>query len=143
MKIEKIDHICFAVKDLEAAKKTYREDLNLEPDFEYTAPSEKIKVARYYIGEVAVELMESTAPDGEVAKFIKAKGEGFFLISYKVGSVSEAIRELREKNIRLIDNKPRELLGTKYAFIHHPGKLNGVLTEIIEGDFDMNKPGKP
>ena len=65
MKIEKVDHICFAVKDLEATKKVYKDDLNLEPAFEYVAASEKIKVARYLIGEVAVELMESTAPDGE------------------------------------------------------------------------------
>ena len=81
MKIERIDHISFAVKDLEATKKVYKEDLGLEPACEYIALSEKIKVARYYIGEVAVELMEPTAPDGEVAKFINSKGEGVFLIS--------------------------------------------------------------
>ena len=67
MKIEKIDHISFAVRDLEATKKVYKKDLGLEPAYEYSAPSEKIRVARYLIGEVAVELMESTAPDGEVA----------------------------------------------------------------------------
>ncbi len=109
-----------------AAEKTCKEDLNLEPDYEYIAPSEKIKVSRYLIGEVA--------------KFIEAKGEGFFLISYKVGNVSEAMEELKAKHIKLIDNAPRELLRTKYAFLHHPGKLNGVLTEIIEGNIDFNKP---
>lgn len=140
MKIEKIDHICFAVKDLEATKKTYREDLGLEPSLEYIAPSERIKVARYYIGEVAVELMESTTPDGEVAKYIERKGEGFFLISYKVDDLPRAMQELKEKQVKLIDSKPRELFGNRYAFIHHPNKLSGVLTELIEGEFDMNKP---
>ncbi|RLA88213.1 MAG: methylmalonyl-CoA epimerase, partial [Deltaproteobacteria bacterium] len=77
MKIEKIDHICFAVKDLEETKKRYKDALGLVPDVEYIADSEKIKVARYYIGDVAIEFMESTSPDGEVAKFIKRKGEGF------------------------------------------------------------------
>ena len=139
MKIEKIDHLSFAVKDLEAAKKIYKEDLGLEPAYEYIASSEKIKVARYYIGEVAVELMEPTAPDGEVAKFIDNKGEGVFLISYKVDDLSKAMQELKEKNVKLIDNKPREIFGTKYAFIHHPDKLSGMLTELIEGDFDINK----
>jgi methylmalonyl-CoA/ethylmalonyl-CoA epimerase len=139
MKIEKIDHICFAVKDLEATKKIYKEDLGLEPSLEYTAPSEKIRVARYYIGEVAVELMESTAPDGEVAKYIERKGEGFFLISYKVDDLSRAMEELKEKQVKLIDSKPREIFGNRYAFIHHPNKLSGVLTELIEGEFDMNK----
>lgn len=139
MKIEKVDHISFAVKDLEATKKVYKEDLGLEPAYEYVAPSEKIKVARYFIGEVAVELMESTAPDGEVAKFIAGKGEGVFLISYRVDDLAQAMQELQEKHVQLIDSKPREIFGTKYAFIHHPDKLSGVLTELIEGDFDINK----
>jgi methylmalonyl-CoA/ethylmalonyl-CoA epimerase len=139
MKIEKIDHICFAVKDLEKTKRVYREDFGLIPTYEYIAESEKIKVARYYIGEVAVEFMESTALDGKVAKFIDTRGEGAYLISYKVDDLSEAIKELKEKNIKLIDNKPRELFGTRYAFVHHPNKLHGVLTELLEGDFDINK----
>ena len=139
MKIEKIDHICFAVKDLEATKKIYRDDLGLEPALEYLAPSEKIKVARYFIGGIAVELMEATAPDSEVAKYIERKGEGFFLISYRVDDLTRAMQELREKNVQLIDSKPRELFGTKYAFVHHPDKLSGVLTELIEGDFDISK----
>ncbi|MBM4347863.1 MAG: methylmalonyl-CoA epimerase, partial [Deltaproteobacteria bacterium] len=81
MKIEKIDHICFAVKDLEATKRVYREDFGLTPKYEYVAESEKIKVARYLIGEVAVEFMESTSSDGEVAKFIESRGEGAYLIA--------------------------------------------------------------
>lgn len=139
MKIEKVDHICFAVKDLEKTKQVYRDDLNLEPSVEYVAESEKIKVARYMIGDVAVELMESISPDGEVAKFIHTRGEGVFLISYKVDNLAGAMQELQEKHVKLIDSKPRELFGTKYAFVHHPDKLSGVLTELIEGEFDINK----
>jgi methylmalonyl-CoA/ethylmalonyl-CoA epimerase len=139
MKLEKIDHICFAVKDLEETKKVYKEDFGLTPTYEYVAESEKIKVARYYIGDVAVECMESTAPDGEIAKFIDTRGEGVFLISYKVDDLSKAMDELKRKGIKLIDSKPRELFGNRYAFVHHPDKLNGVLTELLEGDFDINK----
>jgi methylmalonyl-CoA/ethylmalonyl-CoA epimerase len=139
MKIEKIDHICFAVKDLEKTKRVYKEDFELLPDLEYVAKSEKIKVARYYIGEVAIEFMESTSPDGEVAKFIDSRGEGAFLISYKVDNLSKAMQELKEKNVKLIDDRPRELFGTRYAFVHHPHKLHGVLTELLEGDFDITK----
>jgi len=56
-------------------------------------------VARYSIGEVAVEFMESTAPDGDVAKFIDSRGEGAYLISYKVDDLSKAMRELKDKHI--------------------------------------------
>jgi methylmalonyl-CoA/ethylmalonyl-CoA epimerase len=139
MKIEKIDHICFAVKDLADTKRVYEEDFGLMPACEYIAESEKIKVARYYIGEVAVEFMESTSPDGEVARFIESRGEGAFLISYKVDNLTKAMEELKQKNIKLIDSKPRELFGTRYAFVHHPNKLHGVLTELLEGNFDINK----
>lgn len=139
MKFEKIDHICFAVKNLEETKAVYKNDFGLIPSHEYVAESEKIKVARYYIGEVAIEFMESTSPEGEVAKFIGARGEGVFLISYKVDDLAKAMEELRAKNVKLIDSKPRELFGNRYAFVHHPHKLNGVLTELLEGDFDINK----
>lgn len=138
MKIRKIDHLCLVVRDLEAAKKTYHDDLGLTPDVEYVAPEESIKVARYYIGEVAVELMEPTTSDSEVGRFIEHRGEGLFLISYKVDSVEEALKELKDKGVPLIDEKPRHLFGNSYAFIHHPGKLFGALTEVLDGDFDID-----
>ena len=137
-KPKKIDHICLAVRDLEAARKIYEDVLGLELDCIYTAESEKIHVARYYIGEVALELMESTAPDGEVAKFIKRQGEGVFLISYQVDDVVDKMQELRERGYDLIDQKPRELFGNRYAFINPPQQLCGVLTEIVDGEFDFN-----
>lgn len=139
MKIQKIDHICFAVRDLEKTKRIYKEDLGLDPTLEYTAESEKIKVARYYIGDVAVEFMQSTHPHGEVAKFLHRRGEGFFLISYKVDDLPGALEELKSKGVSLIDDHPRELFGNRYAFIHRPARLGGVLTELLDGDFD---PGK-
>ncbi len=139
MKIEKIDHICFAVKDLERTKRIYSENFNLKPEVEYIAESEHIRVARYYIGEVAVEFMESTSPEGEVAKFIRKRGEGVFLISYKVDDLDRALSELKLKGQDLIDEKPRELFGNRYAFVQRPDKLCGVLTELLDGDFDRSK----
>lgn len=139
MKIEKIDHICFAVKDLDAARENYEGTLGFKLDTIYTAESEKIRVARYYVGEVAIELMEATGPDSEVAKFIERQGEGFFLISYRVPDVDEALAELKGKDKKLIDDKPRKLMGNRYAFINYPGELNGVLTEVLDGVFDPEK----
>ena len=135
----KIDHICLAVRDLVAAKKIYEDVLGLELACEYVAESEKIKVARYYIGEVALELMESTTPDGEVAKFIARQGEGVFLLSYQVEDVVAKMDELKGKGYKLIDDEPRRLFGNRYAFINPPNQLCGVLTEIIDGEFDLEK----
>jgi methylmalonyl-CoA/ethylmalonyl-CoA epimerase len=138
MKIEKIDHICFAVKDLERTKRIYRDNFGLVPELEYIAESEYIKVARYYVGEVAVEFMESTSPAGEVAKFIEKRGEGVFLLSYKVDDLPAALNELKEKGQRLIDETPRALFGNRYAFVQRPDQLCGVLTELLDGDFDRS-----
>jgi len=136
VKAEKIDHICIAVKDLEQARRIYEETFGLEPAHEYVAESENIRVARYYLGEVALELMESTTPDGDVARFIRKKGEGVFLISYRVEDVASGLAELKAKGARLIDEKPRHLMGNRYAFTMPPADTCGVLTEILDGDFD-------
>jgi len=136
MNLRKIDHICFAVRDLEKAKEIYGENLGIVPAVEYEAESERIRVARYYIGEVAVELIEATGPEGEVAKFIERRGEGVFLISYKVDDLDSAMEELKSKGAKLIDEKPRHLFGNRYAFIQRPSELGGVLTELLDGEFD-------
>ena len=138
-KPSKIDHICLAVRDLAVARKTYEDVLGLELDCEYIAESEKIKVARYYIGEVALELMESTSDDGEVAKFIARSGEGVFLIAYQVDDVVGKMADLRRRGYPLIDKEPRELCGNRYAFINPPQTMCGVLTEIVEGEFKLEK----
>jgi methylmalonyl-CoA/ethylmalonyl-CoA epimerase len=54
-------------------------------------------------------------------------------------NLSKALDELKRKGIKLIDSQPRELFGNRYAFVHHPNKLNGVLTELLEGDFDISR----
>jgi methylmalonyl-CoA/ethylmalonyl-CoA epimerase len=139
VKLQAIDHLCIAVEDLDKARRTYEEDLGLELDALYVAESEKIRVARYYVGEVALELIEATSPDSEVAKFIRRRGEGFFLISYRVDDVEDALAELRDRGVETIDERPRGLMGNRYAFIHYPKELCGVLTELLDGEFDYGE----
>jgi methylmalonyl-CoA/ethylmalonyl-CoA epimerase len=139
MKLKAIDHLCIAVKDLDKARRAYEEDLGLELYDLYVAESEKIRVARYYVGDVALELIEATSPDSEVAKFIRKRGEGFFLISYQVDDVEDALAELRAKGVKTIDQRPRRLKGNRYAFIHFPQELSGVLTELLDGEYDYNE----
>jgi methylmalonyl-CoA/ethylmalonyl-CoA epimerase len=83
--------------------------------------------------------MESTSPESDVARFIEKKGEGFFLISYKVDNLDAAMEELRGKGQKLIDEKPRYLFGNRYAFVQKPQELGGVLTELLYGEFDASR----
>lgn len=126
-----MDHICIAVKNLDEAQKIWGPVLGkAKPDIKYIDESEKIKVARYWLGDVGFELMESTDPDGEVAKFIKKKGEGVMLVSFNVDNTRESMDELKQKNYPFIGG-PRQFKNCEFAFIH-PEKMNGVLLELID-----------
>ncbi len=131
MKANKVDHICIAVKNLEAARKIWEPILGKEkPDDAYVDEPEKIRVARYWLGGVGFELMESLTPDGEVAKFIEKRGEGVMIISLNVDNTRSALGELKSKGYPLIGG-PRKFRDCEFGFVH-PKAVNGVLLELID-----------
>jgi methylmalonyl-CoA/ethylmalonyl-CoA epimerase len=142
MQVKEIDHICFAVRNLNEAGKTYEGVLGLQPACTYESVEESIRVVRYYLKDVAIELLEPTTPDCEVARFIQKKGEGLFLISYRVDDVEQALHGLKDAGHRPIDDRPRTLLGNRYAFIQPPRLTHGVLIEVLDGRFVDPQPGE-
>lgn len=131
MKINKIDHLCVAVKDLAAARRQWEPLLGKDgPDEEYTFEPEKIHVARYYLGGVGFELMESTSPDGDVAKWIESRGEGLMLLSLNVDRTADAVDELKAKGYPIIGGL-RPFRDCQFAFVH-PKAVSGVLLEVID-----------
>lgn len=144
MKVNKVNHICIAVKDLDEAMKTWEPIMGKsKPDDSYIDEPEKIRVARYWVGEVGFELMESTTPDGPVAKWIEKHGEGVMIVSLNVDKTRDAIKELESKNYPFIPapdgDKARPFRDCEFAFIH-PKKVNNVLLELIDYKWDeLNK----
>lgn len=131
MKVNKIDHICIAVRSLEQARKAWEPVLGKSaPDDAYVDESEKIRAARYWIGGVGFELIESTSPDGEVAKFIAEHGEGVMLVSLNVDRTRDAMAELQAKGYPLVGGA-RTFRDCEFAFVH-PKAVNGVLLELID-----------
>jgi methylmalonyl-CoA/ethylmalonyl-CoA epimerase len=132
MKIKHIDHIGIAVKSIAQAGKFYTDMLGLKiADIENVA-DQKVNVAFLPITDSELELLESTHPDGPVAKYLESRGEGVQHIAFRVENIEEALAELKEKGVRLIDEKPRKGAGgAKIAFVH-PKETNGVLIEICE-----------
>jgi len=131
MQVNKIDHLCIAVKDLQQARKVWEPVLGKSaPDDEYIDEPEKIKVARYWVGGVGFELMESTSPDGDVAKFIEKRGEGVMLISFNVPDTRDAMAELEAKDYKFIGGA-RPFRDCEFSFLH-PKQMNGVLLELID-----------
>jgi len=138
MKVNRVDHICIAVKNLEEAKKVWEPILGKDkPDDEYVDDNEKINVARYYVGEVGFEIMEPTTPDGPTAKFIEKRGEGIQLISFNVDSTRAAIEELKGKGYDFIGGA-RPFRDCEFAFVH-PKNASGVLLEVIDDKSDAHK----
>jgi methylmalonyl-CoA epimerase len=130
--ITQIDHIGIAVKDLEETMKFYTECLGLKVTDIETVEEQKVRTAFIPIGEGEIELLESTDPDGPIAKHIEKRGEGIQHIALRVENIEKALEELKQKGVRLIDQKPRKGAGgARIAFIH-PKATKGVLLELCE-----------
>lgn len=132
MKVLKVDHIGVAVKNLDETLKFYQDILGLELQGTEVVEEQKVKVAFLPVGDTEVELLESTEPDGPIAKFIEKKGEGIQHVAFRVPNIEEAIAEMQAKGVKMIDEKPRYGAGgAKIAFCH-PKSTNGVLVELSE-----------
>lgn len=132
MKILKVDHIGVAVNSFEQSKGFWSDILGLPWEATETVEEQKVTTAFLPVGDTEVELLESTAPDGPVAKYIEKRGEGVQHIAFVVDDIEKALEELKEKGIRLIDEKPRRGAGNKKIAFLHPKSTNGVLVELCE-----------
>lgn len=130
--VGKVDHIGVAVKNLDETLKFYKDVLGLELHGTEVVEEQKVKVAFLPVGDTEVELLESTDENGPIARYIEKKGEGMQHIAFRVDNIEKAIEEMKEKGIRMIDEKPRYGAGgAKIAFCH-PKSTHGVLVELCE-----------
>lgn len=132
MNIKHIEHIGIAVKNLTEAIKFYEEVLGLKCYAVEEVADQKVKTAFFMIGQTKIELLESTSPEGPIAKFIDKKGEGIHHIAFAVDELKDTLDELKSKNVTLIDSEGRKgAEGLNIAFVH-PKSTFGVLTEFCE-----------
>ncbi len=132
MDIVKIDHVGIAVNNLEESLKLYKDVLGLQILDIEEVKEQKVRVAFIPTGDSEIELIESTDPDGPIAKFIEKRGQGIQHIALRVDNIEKALTEVKAKGIRLIDEKARYGAGgARIAFLH-PKDTNGVLIELCE-----------
>ena len=130
MNLTHIEHIGIAVKNLDEAIKLYEDVFGLKCYAVEEVKDQKVKTAFFKVGQTKIELLESTEADGPIGKFIEKRGEGIHHIAYATDNVNESLEELKEKEIRLIDENARKgAEGLNIAFLH-PKATFGVLTEI-------------
>ena len=132
MEILKIDHLGIAINSIEGGKKFWTDVLGLACEGTETVEPQQVTTAFFPVGESEVELLESTSPEGPVAKYIDKRGQGIQHVAFRVKDIEAALSELKAKGVRLIDEIPRKGAGgARIAFLH-PKATGGVLVELCE-----------
>ena len=127
-----LDHIGIAVKDVGEALAFYRDALGLEIEAPEEVSSQRVRAHFIPVGESAIELLEATAEDSPIARYIAKRGPGIHHLTLRVDDIRAALARLQEKGVRLIDETPRTgIRNSRVAFLH-PAATNGVLTEIVQ-----------
>ncbi|MDF2564258.1 MAG: methylmalonyl-CoA epimerase [Massilibacillus sp.] len=132
--IDRVDHIGIAVTNLEETKKFYTEMLGMKASGEEVVEEQKVKVCFIPSGDSELELLESTSPDGPIAKFIEKNGgrNGIQHIALRVDNIEQTIADLIAKGVRMIDEKPRYGAGGSSIAFVHPKSTGGILVELCQ-----------
>ena len=125
-----LDHVGIAVKELDAALAFYRDALGLEIEASEDVASQRVRAHFVPVGESKLELLEATAPESPIAKYVEKRGSGLHHITLRVDDLAAALAQLKARGARLIDEQPRPgAEGALVAFIH-PSSAHGVLVEL-------------
>ncbi|MBN2561182.1 MAG: methylmalonyl-CoA epimerase [Phycisphaerae bacterium] len=128
----RIDHLGIAVRSIDEASRFYRDALGLKCEGAEEIPDQKVRVVFFQVGEVRIELLEPTAADSPIARFLEKKGPGLHHVAYRVEDLPATLAALKAAGVRLIDESPRHgAHGMKIAFAH-PASTAGVLTEFCQ-----------
>lgn len=126
-----IDHLGIAVKSLAAAREFY-EKLGLTISGEEVVESEQVRVGMIALGESRIELLEPTAENSPVGKFLSKRGEGLHHISLRVPDLPSMVAKLKNNGVRLVSDEIKTGAGGhRYVFVH-PQSAGGVLLELVE-----------
>lgn len=130
--IRGLDHVAIAVNKLDDALEIFQRQLGLKLEKIRVVEQQKVKAALLHAGETKIELLEPTDSESTVAKFLEKRGEGIHHIALAISDIESHLKELKEKGIALIDEKPRTgMEGGKIAFLH-PKSTKNVLIELVE-----------
>ncbi len=128
--LKKIDHIGIAVHSIDTARKFYEDGLGLTCLRIEEVQSQKVRTAFFTLGETHIELLEPTAPDSPIARFLEKRGEGIHHIAYQSDNLEKQLHRLKEQGCRLINEQPITGAGGMQVAFLHPKSSSGVLTEL-------------
>ncbi len=130
--MKKIEHIGIAVKNLESANLLYKSLLGEAHYKEEEVVSEHVKTSFFKTGENKIELLESTDPNGPIARFIEKKGEGIHHIAFDVEDIFAEMERLKAEGFVLLNETPKKGADNKLVCFVHPKGTHGVLVELCQ-----------
>ncbi|MDQ0965546.1 methylmalonyl-CoA/ethylmalonyl-CoA epimerase [Flavobacterium sp. W4I14] len=130
--MNKIEHIGIAVKDLNSSIDIYQKLLNTDCYKTEQVASEFVNTAFFKTGENKIELLQATAPDSAIAKFIEKKGEGIHHVAFLVDDILAEMERLHKEGFVLLSDSPKKGADNKMVCFVHPKDTNGVLIEICQ-----------
>jgi methylmalonyl-CoA/ethylmalonyl-CoA epimerase len=128
--MQKIEHIGIAVKDLATSVPLFEKLLNSQCYKTEKVETEQVNTAFFKTGTSKVELLESTDPNGVIARFIAKKGEGLHHIAFEVADIETEMERLKKEGFILLNDKPKSGADNKLVCFLHPKTTNGVLIEL-------------
>lgn len=128
----KIEHIGIAVKSLEQAVPLFETLLQTPCYKTESVESEHVNTAFFQKGESKIELLESTTPDGVIAKYVEKKGEGMHHIAFEVADIQAEMKRLQGEGFILLNEMPKRGADNKLVCFLHPKSTNGVLVELCQ-----------
>ena len=128
----KVEHIGIAVRDFAASIPLFESLLNTECYKKEAVESENVQTAFFKTGDTKIELLESSAPDGVIAKFIDKKGEGIHHIAFEVKDIETEMKRLQGEGFILLNETPKKGADNKLVCFLHPKGTNGVLIELCQ-----------
>jgi len=126
----KVEHIGIAVKNLADSISLFEKLLNTTCYKTEAVESEKVTTAFLKTGETKIELLESSDPDGVIARFIEKKGEGTHHIAFEVSDIVAEMERLKNEGFVLLNEMPKAGADNKLVCFLHPKHTNGVLIEL-------------
>jgi methylmalonyl-CoA/ethylmalonyl-CoA epimerase len=128
----KVEHIGIAVKDLAVSLPLFEMLLQTPCYKTEEVASEQVKTAFFRQGETKIELLESSDPDGVIARYIAKKGEGMHHIAFEVTDIQEEMQRLTAEGFVLLSETPKKGADNKLVCFLHPKSTNGVLVELCQ-----------
>ncbi|MCF2507030.1 methylmalonyl-CoA epimerase [Dyadobacter sp. CY107] len=130
--MKNVEHIGIAVKELEEAEKLFSKLFNTNPYKRETVASEGVLTSFFQVNQTKIELLQSTDPDGVIARFIEKKGEGFHHVAFEVDDIVTEMKRLKEEGFTLLSETPKPGADNKLVCFLHPKTTNGMLIELCQ-----------